>query len=103
MDKQVHEGILLDDTITYTLSEITVLSDMEENIIIEMIEYGIAEPLGRTKEQWIFNNHALFRLKKAARLHRDLHINWAGVSLALDLIDERDKLRQLLQLLQQNH
>ncbi|MBS0290213.1 MAG: hypothetical protein JSS07_09300 [Proteobacteria bacterium] len=102
-NRMVHEGILLDETITYTLKEITFLSDIDETIIIEMVEYGIAEPLGSTHEKWVFNSQALLRLKKAMRLHRDLHINWPGISLALDLMQERDELRTLLKIMQKNN
>jgi chaperone modulatory protein CbpM len=32
--------------------------------------------------------------KKACRLHNDLDIDWAGIALAISLLDELEQLRQ---------
>ncbi len=96
----IHHGILLDESVTYTLTELSEISSFEKAIIVEMTEYGILEPQGKTPEQWVFSSRSFIRFKKAMRLHQDLHINWAGVSLVLDLLEERESLHQKLALLE---
>ncbi len=98
----IHEGLLLDETVTYTLTELTEIGSTEEKIVIEMVEYGIVEPEGENPEKWIFRSKSIIRFQKAIRLHQDLNINWPGISLALDLLDEVHELRQLVQTLQKS-
>ena len=95
----IHDGILLDESVTYTLTELNEMSPLAPSVIIEMTEYGIIEPQGKVPEQWVFSSRSVIRFKKAMRLHQDLHINWAGISLVLDLLDERERLHQQLALL----
>ncbi len=92
----VFEGILLDESITYTLYELTQMGNISEAVIIEMHEHGIIEPQGETQDKWIFTSRSVIRFKKAMRLHHDLDINWAGISLVLDLIEQRDELHHRL-------
>ena len=46
---------------------------------------------------WHFRGDTLPRARRALRLQRDLEINLAGVALAMDLMDEIDRLRRELQ------
>ena len=58
-----------------------------------IVEHGIVEPSGPTPEQWLFDASALAIVKRAFRLQADLQIEWAGVALALQLLDELEHLR----------
>lgn len=102
MGNLIHEGTLLDENITYTLREIVEISNIEETVIVEMIEHGIIEPQGQSLPQWVFISSDLIRFKKAIRMHRDLNINWEGISLALNLMDELNELRQMVSLLKKH-
>ena len=42
----------------------------------------------------LFSEEALDRLSRGLRLHRDLGINWPGVSVALALLDRIEELEQ---------
>ncbi|MGD9591486.1 MAG: chaperone modulator CbpM [Candidatus Berkiella sp.] len=98
----VIEGIILDESVTYTIHDLLEMENSNEAMLIEMHEYGIIEPQGETQEKWVFTSWSVIRFKKAVRLHHDLAINWAGIALVLDLIDERDALHQhVLQLKKQ--
>ncbi len=92
----IFEGILLDETVTYTMTELIEMGNVDEAVLIEMHEYGIIDPQGETQEKWIFTSRSVIRFKKAMRLHHDLSINWAGISLVLDLLEEREQLHQAL-------
>ena len=87
----IHEGILLDETVTITLTELSELGHVEEETIIKLVEHGIIEP--QNQQPWIFTSHTVTRVQKAVRLHDDLAINWAGISLVLELLDEINDLR----------
>lgn len=97
MGKQslILEGILQDETVVYTLVELSEICVIEPPILHEMIEYGIIEPQIQSGPHY-FNYRALYRAQKALRLQRDLAINWEGISLVLDLLDEIEDLRQKL-------
>jgi chaperone modulatory protein CbpM len=59
----------------------------------KLVEHGIVQPFGETPAQWLFDVDALALAKRALRLHRDLQVQWAGVALALELMDELEHLR----------
>ncbi len=77
--------------------EITLLAP---NILIEIVEHGIVEPEGSAPESWRFDPQMVSTLRKAVRLHHDLEIDWAGIALALSLIDEVEQLRERNRFLQ---
>lgn len=61
--------------------------------VIEIVEHGIIEPQGHAPNVWRFADYELTIARRAAKLHRDLEMEWAGVALALDLIEEVQQLR----------
>lgn len=94
----IQEGTLLDNSKIYTLTEITQICVVDEKIMVEMVNYGILEPIGHEPKEWRFQGDAVLRIKKAMRLKEDLAINWPGIALALDLLAEIDELRGLLEI-----
>ncbi len=99
----VYEGILQDPTITYTITEIQTICVIDQKMLEEMISHGILEPSqGETEESWVFEYSALIRTQKALRLHQDLSINWPGIALALELMDELEELRQTVEILKKH-
>ncbi|WP_100637539.1 MULTISPECIES: chaperone modulator CbpM [unclassified Marinomonas] len=92
-----HEHVL------FTLEEVCERCDIHVDIIVEMIEYGIAEPVEpieqSTESIWYFNSHALVRLQRAQRLMNGLELNLSGVALSLELMDEIEELQQRIVIL----
>ncbi|MGF6491736.1 chaperone modulator CbpM [Pseudomonas frederiksbergensis] len=70
--------------------EATELSDVH---VIEIVEHGILEPQGAQPKDWRFTDYELALAKRAAKLRRDLELEWEGVALALDLLEEVRQLR----------
>ncbi|MFK8331129.1 chaperone modulator CbpM [Pseudomonas sp. BJa5] len=68
-------------------------ADLPAAYVIEIVEHGIVEPSGRTPEEWLFDDQAPVLAKRAAKLQRDLALEWEGVALALELLDEVQQLR----------
>ena len=101
-DQETHSGILLDDSVEFTLSVICRTCHVHAELVIELVEVGVLEPRGRQPEQWRFSGQALQRLERAMTLQRDLEVNLAGAALALDLLDEIDRLRERLRILERD-
>lgn len=68
-------------------------ADITADWVIEIVEHGIVEPSGRTPEDWLFDDCAPVTLKRAVKLHQELELEWEGVALALELLEEVQHLR----------
>ena len=87
-------GTLLDERSVFTLRELCQACGVHAEIVIEMVEEGVLEPRGSTPVEWRFPGGAITRTQKALNLTRDLRVNWPGVALALDLLEEIERLRR---------
>ena len=81
-----------------TTEEICRLSNINIDTMVEIVEHGIIQPKGgdnlkHQPDSWLFDPELIGTAKKAIRLHRDLDIDWAGIALAIELLDELDTLR----------
>lgn len=83
-----------------SFAELCDVTELSSHVILEIVEHGIVEPEGADPENWVFNVHMVTVTKKACRLHRDLGIDWAGIALAINLLDELEQLRAENQQLQ---
>jgi chaperone modulatory protein CbpM len=92
----VLNGLVLDETVTLTLEELSLACAVRVEHIIALVEEGILEPTGHDRHEWCFTGSSLGRARIAMRLQRDLDINLAGVALALDLMEELETLRTRL-------
>jgi chaperone modulatory protein CbpM len=89
-------GLLLDEQIELSLTEISHACSTSPEWIIELVEEGVLEPIGGAQAEWRFQGTSIQKAHAAMRLQRDLDINLAGVALALDLLDEIEDLRARL-------
>lgn len=80
-------------TLQLNIHEFCQCADLPQECLLEIVEHGILEPKGPTPEQWLFDANALSMAKRALRLQRDLQLEWAGIALALQLLDELEQLR----------
>ena len=78
----------------YSLREVCECACVSAELVVEMVDCGILAPDGGAPATWRFACAELLRLKRAVRLQRDLELNLAGVALALDLLDDVDRLRR---------
>lgn len=79
----------------FTLEEVCERCGTHTQMIVEMVEYGIVEPIEQPLlNVWYFNSQALVRLQRAQRLMNGLKLNLSGVALSLELLDEIDGLQQ---------
>lgn len=59
----------------------------------ELVDLGLVVPAPDSTE-WRFYSTALARLHQAKRLRRELDLDWQGVAVAMDLLEEIHQLRQ---------
>lgn len=86
-------GIVLDEQVTFTLRELSLACGIRTELVVEMVDEGVIEPAGGSAE-WQFHGDSLVRAQRALRLVRDLDLNWPGAALALDLLDELERLQK---------
>ena len=84
----------------YTFGEVCERQSLEEEFIIQCVDYGIIEVSGgQHKQDWLFSFAVISRLEKARRLHTDLGIDYSALALVLELLDEINDLRSINNLL----
>ena len=91
-------------TLTLRLSELCEQIAVERQDVEALVAHGILVPVDPRAGEWDFDTRAIPRLTRALRLRQDLELNWPGVALALELLDELEQVRRenrrLLQRLQ---
>ena len=83
------------------LAEFCEAADLSDVYVIEIHEHGILEPQGGQPRDWRFTDYELALAKRAAKLRRELELEWEGVALALDLLEEVHELRAENRMLRQ--
>lgn len=94
-------GEVLDDDVELTLAELCQACGLSVEYLFELVEHAVVEPRGRDPERWRFPGVCVRRVRMAVRLQRDLDVNIAGVALALDLLDELERMQARLRRLQE--
>ena len=101
MTQSTLTAVFMDNEQIITLADLCRGCALPAEQIVDMIDFGIIEPLqrGRLSSHWTFAAECLPRLQSVVRLQRDLDVNLAGAALALELLDEVKTLRQQVQAL----
>jgi len=89
-------GELLDERVEYDLERLCRVCHLERRQVVEMVVENVVEPVGNDPQHWRFTGAAVTRIQVATRLSRDLGVNTAGAALALELLDEIERLRAAL-------
>ena len=93
---QILTGEILDERVEYDLEGLCQICRLERRQVIELVVENVVEPAGEDPEHWRFTGSEVTRVQVAARLSRDLGLTVPGVALALDLLDEIERLRAAL-------
>jgi chaperone modulatory protein CbpM len=84
----------LDESVEFSLAELCSACRVEEELVIEIVAEGIVEPIGTDREQWRFSGRALARVQRVIGLQQDFGVNLPGAALALELLEELERLRR---------
>jgi chaperone modulatory protein CbpM len=92
-DQALH-GAIVEESAVLTVKDLSRICAVDERHIVEFVEEGVLHVVETTAAEWHFTGAALRRARLALRLERDLELNLAGVALALELIEELQRLRR---------
>ena len=87
-------ALLLDDSVELSLQEICTACRVSEELVVDIVAEGIVEPLGVDRAQWRFSGLAVARIQRVVRLQEEFDVNLAGAALALELLEEVERLRR---------
>jgi chaperone modulatory protein CbpM len=96
-EDQALPGAIFEESAVLSVKDLSRMCAVEEQHIVEFVEEGVLTVVEINATEWYFTGAALRRARLALRLQRDLELNLAGVALALDLLDELQRLRRELQ------
>ena len=80
--------------ITLRIEEVCERARLSEEQLLCIVAEEIISPCEGSHPDWRFDPGAASLAARAARLHRDLELDWHGVALALTLLDEIELLRR---------
>jgi chaperone modulatory protein CbpM len=86
-------GEVLEEEIELSLVDLCRACQLPAEQVFELVEEGVIEPLGRDPAHWRFRGVSVRRVRRVRRLEQDLGVNLAGAALALDLLEELERLR----------
>lgn len=87
---------VVEEEISMSLAELCQACGTESQLVLQLVEHGVLEPLGSAPPSWVFSGNSLQRTRTALRLLRDLELNLPGAALAVDLLDEITRLQREL-------
>ena len=87
-------GLLLDDSVEFTLAELCSVCSVPEQLVVDIVAEGIVEPAGGGPQEWRFSGIAVVRIQRVVRLQQEFEVNLPGAALALELLDEIERLRR---------
>ena len=90
-------GAIFEESTLLTVQDLSRMCAVDERHIMELVDEGVLSVIEIGASEWRFSGAALRRTRLALRLERDLELNLAGVALALDLMEELERLRRELQ------
>ena len=93
---QALSGAIFEESTLLTVQDLSRMCAVEERHIVELVDEGVLSVIEIGTSEWRFSGAALRRTRLALRLERDLELNLAGVALALDLMEELERLRREL-------
>jgi chaperone modulatory protein CbpM len=87
-------GDLLDERSTFSLEELCRICGVQQELVVQIVAEGVVEPLGDSAEHWRFTGLAVTRIQRVMRLQRDFEVNLPGAALALELLEEIERLKR---------
>jgi chaperone modulatory protein CbpM len=84
----------LDESVEFSLDEVCAVCHVAEEYVFEIVAEGIVEPLGGERATWRFSGVALARVQRVIRLQQEFEVNLPGAALALELLEEVERLRR---------
>lgn len=92
-DTHYFTGQIVEEEVQLTSVELCRASGASVEELHAWVGEGVLAPQGEMPTQWRFGGVSLQRARLASRLTHDLGLNAPGVALALDLLEQIERLR----------
>lgn len=79
---------------THTVSEFCFYTGVSEEDLLEIVGLGVVEPQLTQTEHWLFAENDVVIVHRAARLRRELALDWSGIAIVLTLLENNCSLRR---------
>ncbi len=83
-----------------TISQLAQRCQLRQEYVHLMIRQGLIEPIASTED--LFEPHVAARVQKIVRLRRDLHVNYDGIAVVLELLERIEVLEARLARVQES-
>jgi chaperone modulatory protein CbpM len=95
--QSVLTGDVLEEDVELSLYELCEVCELSIEQVKQLVNHGLIDPAGTEPRLWRFRGISVRRIHRAQRLQQDLGVNTAGAALALDLLEEIERLHTRLQ------
>lgn len=95
-------GVLIEESTTYSFSEVCHDYNISQQLLLELIEQGLLPNQPAEVKNRILTQRELRRVQSALRLHQDLGINPPGVTLVIELLEKIEEMNQELDILRKH-
>jgi len=75
-----------------TLADVAEMVGARRTLISRLVRLGVLETINDESEEPMLRSRSVLRLRRMARLRRDLGVNFAGAAVILDLVDRVEAL-----------
>lgn len=87
-------AVIIEQHNPLTFDELCQALQTEQQFIMKLVEHDVLQPDGDTHNDWRFDSYNFKRARTAVSFYHDLEINLNGIALALDLLDEIERLKK---------
>ncbi|HTT38187.1 MAG TPA: chaperone modulator CbpM [Burkholderiales bacterium] len=100
------EALPLEEHVLVALEELAQASGLSAQEIIELVEYGVFEPVGAgvgsagEAQAWRFAARCIVTGRTASRLRKDFDLPTSGLALVLSLIERIETLERQVRVLE---
>ncbi len=93
-DAKSLSGQIVDESMEITIGELCRFCAVDAELVEAMINEGIIEPSRKRGAEWCFAMSTVKRTRVVVRLQRDLGVNLAGAALAIELLEQLERLHR---------
>ncbi len=93
-DAKSLSGQIVDESMEITIGELCRFCAVDAELVEAMINEGIIEPSRKRGAEWCFAMSTVKRTRVVVRLQRDLGVNLAGAALAIELLEQLERLQR---------
>ena len=100
MNNKPEEAVRIDDDAVLSYRELVAAAGVPEQVVREMVSYGVLTPRGADTTTWTFTMRSLIVVRKAQRLQRDFELDTHAVTVVLRYLERIEALEAQVRSLQ---